>query len=69
MKIYYKAREIDYDKTLGSLEVGQDVVIPSSSLDISNIRSQVSKVIKRLETPMTFQVNKTINGAKITRTE
>lgn len=68
MKIYYKEREIDYEKTLSSLEeVGQYIVVPTSDRDIANIRAQVSKVSKKLPN-MEFTVNKTINGARICRT-
>ena len=65
MKIYYKAREIDYIKTLGGLEEDQSVLIHTSNMDITNIRNQVSKVSKNLG--MAFTVNKTLNGAKVTR--
>lgn len=67
MKIYYKEREIDYEKTLSSLEVRQYIVVPTSDRDIANIRAQVSKVSKKLLN-MEFTVNKTINGARICRT-
>lgn len=67
MKIYYKEREIDYEKTLSSLEVRQYIVVPTSDRDIANIRAQVSKVSKKLPN-MEFTVNKTINGARICRT-
>ena len=67
MKIHYKEREIDYEKTMGSLSIGELVVIPISSNSIENIRAQVHKVSKRLP-DMTFSVHKTINGASITRT-
>lgn len=66
MKIHYKEREIDYEKTMGSLSIGELVVIPISSNSIENIRAQVYKVSKRLP-DMTFSVHKTINGASITR--
>lgn len=66
MKIYYKEREIDYEKTLSSLEVRQYIVVPTSDRDIANIRAQVSKVSKKLPN-MEFTVNKTINGARICR--
>lgn len=68
MGIYYKAKEIDYEKTLGNLAVNEQVVIPTSSLDIANIRAQVSKVSKKLPS-MVFAVNKSINGAIVRRTE
>ena len=68
MRIYYKAKEIDYEKTLGNLAVNEQVVIPTSSLDIANIRAQVSKVSKKLPS-MVFAVNKSINGAIVRRTE
>ena len=67
-KIRYKEREIDYEKTMGGLAAGEVVVIPVSSLDISNVRAQVHKISKKLP-EMRFSVHKTINGAAITRTE
>lgn len=68
MKIYYKAREIDYEKTLGSLEKEEFIIIPTSSNDIANIRGQVSKTSKRESLAgMIFTVNKSINGAIIKR--
>ena len=67
MKIYYKTKEIDYEKTLRSLSVGEYVVIPTSSQDIANIRAQVSKVTKKLPAEMSFVVNKTINGERVQR--
>ena len=67
-KICYKEREIDYEKTMGSLTVGEAIAIPVSSLDISNVRAQVHKISKKLP-EMRFSVHKTINGAAITRTE
>lgn len=68
MGIFYKEREIDYIKTMGSLEVGGQVFIPTSENDIGNIRAQVHKITKQLPEGMTFSVHKTINGACIHRT-
>ena len=67
MEIFYKAKAIDYEKTLGQLKKEQYVIIPTSEWDITNIRNSVSKVSRRLN-GMSFVVNKTINGAMITRT-
>lgn len=58
--------KFDYEKTMETMKVGDIWVIPTSDNDIQNIRSQVSKVSKKLE-GMTFSVNKTINGASVTR--
>lgn len=58
--------KFDYEKTMETMRVGDIWVIPTSDNDIQNIRSQVSKVSKKLE-GMTFSVNKTINGASVTR--
>jgi hypothetical protein len=69
MGIFYKEREIDYIKTMGSLEVGGQVVIPTSENDIGNIRAQVHKIAKVLPEGMAFSVHKTINGACIHRTQ
>ena len=68
MGIHYKEREIDYEKTLASLEKDESVIIPTSSRDITNIRAQVSKIAAKKLPLMTFTVNKSINGAVITRT-
>ena len=69
MGIHYKEREIDYEKTLGSLQVNENVVIPTSNRDIANIRAQVVKIVAKKLTSMVFTVNKSINGAVITRTK
>lgn len=58
--------KFDYEKTMETMKVGEIWVIPTSDNDIQNIRSQVSKVSKKLE-GKAFSVNKTINGASITR--
>ena len=58
--------KFDYEKTMETMKVGDIWVIPTSDNDIQNIRSQVSRVSKKLE-GMTFSVNKTINGASVTR--
>lgn len=58
--------KFDYEKTMETMKVGEIWVIPTSDNDIQNIRSQVSKVSKKLE-GKAFSVNKTINGASVTR--
>lgn len=64
VKPIYKPVEIDYDATLAKLENVDDyTVIPRSDNDISPIRSAVCKRFP----DNTFQVNKTLNGARITR--
>lgn len=65
MTIYNKT---DYEKTMASMRVGDIWVIPMSDNSIENVRSQVSKVTKKLPDGMAFTVNKTINGASVTRT-
>ena len=67
MKIFYKEREIDYEKTLGGLGQGQSVMINSSFNSTDNIRSQVHKIAKKLP-GMAFSVHRTINGTSIERT-
>ena len=66
-RIIYKEREIDYEKTLAALEEEGYVLIPTSDRDITNIRNSVSKAAKKFIDGRTFTVNKTINGASITR--
>jgi hypothetical protein len=68
MGIYYKTREIDYEKTLGSLSVGEAVTIPTSKNAIENLRAQVSKIAKKLPNGMVFSVSKERDGAVIRRT-
>lgn len=58
----------DYEKTMASMAVGDIWVIPMSDNSIENVRSQVSKVTKKLADGAVFKVNKTINGASVTRT-
>lgn len=58
---------VDYEGTMASLEVGDYALIPTSDVDISSIRSQVSKMSKRFE-GRTFSVSKTVNGARLDRT-
>lgn len=73
MGIIYK-KEIDYVKTLGSLNRDESVVIPTTDRDIANIRAQVSKTSDKInkelqeEERMVFSVSKTDKGAEITRT-
>lgn len=63
VKPFYKPVEIDYDRTLIALSAVDDYcIIPRSDNDISSIRVQVNKRF-----PGCFSVNKTINGARITR--
>ena len=57
---------VDYEKTLGALETGDYVIVPSSSQDISAIRTAVCKAAKKIE-GASFVVNKTVNGARIQR--
>ena len=57
---------VDYEKTLGGLETGDYVIVPSSSQDISAIRTAVCKAAKKIQ-GASFVVNKTINGARIRR--
>ena len=68
-KIYYKTKEIDYERTLGELDIDQQVIIPTSDRDIENIRAQVSRVAKRFPEERRFTVNKSINGAIIRRVD
>ena len=57
---------VDYEKTLSSLEAGDHVKIPTSSQDISAIRTAVYKAAKKMP-EASFTVNKTINGAVVRR--
>jgi hypothetical protein len=57
---------VDYEKTLGALAVGDYVIVPSSSQDISAIRTAVCKAAKKIS-DANFVVNKTVNGARIQR--
>lgn len=68
IEIIYKEKVIDYEKTLAQLLVGQAIVIPTVDKDLSNIRSQVTKAKVKLPFGATFAVNKSLNGAVITRT-
>ena len=67
MEIQYKTGVIDYEKTLGGMLPGGEVVIHTEVIDIANIRTQVHKTSKRLP-GMTFSVHKTAEGASIVRT-
>ena len=67
MKIYYKTKEIDYEKTLGELSPGEYVIIPTSDRDLANIRVNVSRALRRMNEGVSFTVNKSINGAIIRR--
>lgn len=67
-KPIFKERQIDYKATLDALEpAGDYIVIPSSSSDISSIRSIVCRAAKDMA-PRAFEVHKTINGFRIDRT-
>ena len=68
MGIYYKTHEIDYEKTLGSLSIGEEVTIPLSKNAIENVRTQVSKIVSRKLPDMAFTVNKSKDGSVIRRT-
>ncbi len=57
---------VDYEKTLGGLGVEDYVIVPTSSQDISAIRTAVCKAAKKLN-GASFVVNKTVNGARIQR--
>ena len=60
--------KVDYDATLaGLLEEGDYVIVPVSTMDISNIRTAVLRAGGKME-GRRFAVHKTINGAKIERT-
>ena len=67
-RIIYKEREIDYEKTLASLDIDGYVIIPTADRELTNIRNSVSKAAKKFMDGRAFRVNKTINGASITRT-
>lgn len=66
-KPVYKAQQVDFKATMEALPAGDYVVIPSSSNDISSIRSIVCRAAKDMA-PRTFEVHKTINGLRIDRT-
>ena len=68
MKIYYKTKEIDYVKTLGELTLGEQIVISTADYDLENIRTSVSRVARRFTGDRLFTVNKSPEGAVITRT-
>ena len=68
-KIYYKTKEIDYERTLGELNKNEYVIIPTADRDLANIRVYVSRAAKSLPGERTFRVNKTINGAMIKRSD
>ena len=66
-EIKYKGA-VDYPATLGALEPGNYVLVPTSDNDISAIRTAVAKYGKTPEAAgRTFSVHKTINGARIQR--
>ncbi len=66
MGIFYKPAEIDYEKTLKGLNVGESVTVSLSTGDIANLRTRICKIAKRLPA-MTFSVNKREDGALIKR--
>ncbi len=72
MKIIYKKREIDYEKTLGQLGLRAEdnhVCISTYDKDLANIRVAVMRAAKSFTDGRAFSVNKSINGAVITRTQ
>ena len=71
MKIIYKKRQIDFEKTLDQLGLKSEdnhVVVSAYDNDMANIRMAVMRAAKNLGGEKTFTVNKSINGAVITRT-
>lgn len=71
MKIIYKKRQIDYERTLDQLGLRADdnhVVVSAHEKDMANIRVAVMRAAQNLGGEKTFTVNKSINGAVITRT-
>ncbi|MBO7071083.1 MAG: hypothetical protein J6W09_07310 [Bacteroidales bacterium] len=71
MKIIYKKRQIDYERTLDQLGLKAEdnhVVVSAYDNDMANIRMAVMRAAKNLGGERTFTVNKSINGAVITRT-
>jgi hypothetical protein len=68
MKIYYKKREIDYERTLGELGPGEQVTVSTYDKDLANLRVAVMRAAKSFQDGRTFSVNKSINGAVISRT-
>lgn len=73
MRIYYKKREIDYERTLAGLEeIGQQVTISTYDKDLANVRVAVMRAAKSInestKESRAFTVNKSINGAVISRT-
>lgn len=69
MKAHY-SKEIDYEKTMGQLKTTEgenEVIIPASSFDIANIRTQVARYAQNKFPGMKFTVNKCPEGAKIIR--
>ena len=67
MNIYYKNPKIDYEKTLGKLDVGEEVVISTADNDLATIRMAVIRVGRRFPTQRSFKVQKSADGAVITR--
>lgn len=70
MKVYYKPRDVDYEKTMAQLETEDgknEITIPIAGLDLANIRAQVARYAQNKFPGRTFTVNKTPEGAKITR--
>ena len=71
MKIIYKKRQIDYEKTLAQLGLKAEdnhVVVSAYDKDMAQIRVAVMRAAQSLGEGRTFTVNKSINGAVITRT-
>ena len=67
MKIYYKVKEIDYEKTLGELEPEQEITIPTQDRDISAVRTAVSRTAPKFPDGRIFKVRKDPDGAVFSR--
>ena len=71
LKIIYKKKQIDYERTLDQLGLKADdnhIVVSAYEKDMANIRVAVMRAAQNLGDGRTFSVNKSINGAVITRT-
>ncbi len=69
MKIYYKEREIDYERTLGEMAPGEQIEINTAGRDLANIRIAVCRAARRFPDHRSFRVNKVTNGATVRRVE
>ena len=67
MKMYYKVREIDYEKTLAELDREEEITIPTSDRDISTVRTAVSRTAPRFPDKRIFRVRKSPDGAIVRR--